>query len=189
MKQSGSFDGSNYMIKDYDIDLHKSYCSNTLLYQHKICSGFLKKQPENKQIWSSSTYKRYFVLDHIKKVLIIYKVDQLKNTRDSTIKHQQYIAQQASLLESNIKRIPYEDLQMVKPEDPEYQIVYDEESQTAKAKKVKKAYSAQVKLPWSFQFSLLCKEREYVLFSASEDERTLWVFTFTWIIKESLRLQ
>ena len=44
-------------------------------------------------------------------------------------------------------------------------------------------------MPWTFKFLLKCQDREYHLYSASEDERTLWVFTFYWIIKESLRLK
>jgi hypothetical protein len=32
-------------------------------------------------------------------------------------------------------------------------------------------------------------QRQYVLLSASEDERSLWVFAFQWIIDEQLRVK
>ena len=35
---------------------------------------------------------------------------------------------------------------------------------------------------------LKLKERDYVLYAPSDDERLLWVFVFNWIISENKRL-
>ena len=45
-----------------------------------------------------------------------------------------------------------------------------------------------VRLRWSFKFYLTLKQRKYELFSASDDERTLWIFVFNWIINENERI-
>ena len=42
---------------------------------------------------------------------------------------------------------------------------------------------------WSFEFTIHCKERDYRVLAASDDERELWVFAFNWIIAESERLR
>ena len=46
-----------------------------------------------------------------------------------------------------------------------------------------------MQLWWSFKFCLKLKQRTFDLFAASEDERTLWIFVFNWIIKENKRIE
>ena len=41
---------------------------------------------------------------------------------------------------------------------------------------------------WSFKFKLKTFKRDYELLAASEDERSLWIFAFKWIINEQVRL-
>ena len=43
---------------------------------------------------------------------------------------------------------------------------------------------------WSFEFQLNTAKRMFTLYAPSQDERNLWIHTFTWIIKrnEYLRL-
>ena len=75
-----------------EIDLYKFYCSNTLFYRKNTCQGFLKKQPENPNFWQGSiTYKRYFILNHLKKVLQIYKIEENKTEVETKLKHERYI--------------------------------------------------------------------------------------------------
>ena len=42
--------------------------------------------------------------------------------------------------------------------------------------------SYAVRPRWSFRFRLEMRHRTFDLYSASEDERTLWTFVFNWII-------
>ena len=36
---------------------------------------------------------------------------------------------------------------------------------------------------WTFNFIVVTKQREFVLFAASNDERELWLHTFNWIVE------
>jgi hypothetical protein len=39
---------------------------------------------------------------------------------------------------------------------------------------------------WSFSFTLNTSKRMFTLYSPSQDERTLWIHTFFWIVQRNL---
>lgn len=47
---------------------------------------------------------------------------------------------------------------------------------------------SKIRARWSFRFQLKCSDRTFNLYSASEDEHALWMYTFHWIVNENRKL-
>ena len=143
------------------IDTLKQYLSQTMSYERDSCQGFLRKQGQSKGIWS--------------------KLQDKIQTR-----YQRYF-----VLDHKTQT-----LQIFLKNDPEsesriYMYVDIEQCQEVNPITEKKAVFVQqaVQLRWSFAFSIKLKQCTYNLYAPSEDERTLWVFVFKWIIEENKRIQ
>ena len=82
----------------------------------------------------------------------------------------------------NYKIIKYEDIISIHEEDSDK--LAEKRFNNSKSRMPKKMILPR----WSFSFSIVTTQRKYELLSASEDERSLWIFAFKWIIQEQKRM-
>ena len=70
---------------DDSIDTRLEYISKTLCYKRNRVQGFLQKEPTRTMFVMSSRIERYFLLDHGRQILLIYKTNDLNQGATSSI--------------------------------------------------------------------------------------------------------